>query len=177
MSNDLNFDGQNPYAAPTQAGAPQQMMPERSIPGFSKVMFIIAIVFCVIRLLLVLLAIPGYAMLKQQGDPMVDTVFFEVGAGIAMVLFGLPANVLMLCKNKMGIILGYLYVLSVAASLCVGLWQASFVINTFPEGSPERIGAMMGGIIVTGIRLTLVGIYVAAIMSFSRWEQRRHEMH
>jgi len=177
MSNDLNFDGQNPYATPTQAGAPQQMMPERPIPGFCKVMFIIAIVFCVIRLLLVLLAIPGYAILKQQGDPMLDTVFFEVATGIAMVLFGLPANVLMLRKNQMGIILGYLYVLSVAASWCVGLWQLSFVINTFPEGSPERLGAMMSGVIVAGIRLTLVGIYIAAIMSFSRWEKQRHGMH
>ncbi len=177
MSNDLNFGGPNPYATPTQEESPGQMMPEGPIPGFSKVMFIIAIVFCSFRLLFVLLAIPGYAILKQQGDPRIDTVLFEIGAGISMVLFGLPANVLMLCKNKMGIVLGYLYVLGVCGSLCVGLWQVSFVVDTFPEGSPERMGAMIGGIIVTGFRLTLVGIYVAAIMSFSRWQQQRHEMH
>ncbi len=58
---------------------------------------------------------------------------------------------------------------TVEARIAVGMWQLSFMVQQFPEGSAERIGAIMGGIFTGGFRVALLGLYAAALVVFTMW--------
>jgi hypothetical protein len=169
----------NPYAPSTYkaslAGGPPQSTPGReSLPTFCLVYFVIDLVFCCMRALLVLLGIVNLTAGMGVQDPMVKaTLVYEVGAGLGMVLLGIPANLLMLFRQRAGVFLAIGKLLATFASFGVGIWQLSFIIANFPEGSPERIGAMVGAGMTMVLRLGLVAVYIGAIVTFWKWLGRR----
>ena len=174
-----NFpDSPNPYGSPTHGHyGPQygQVAPQglaSRLPIFCIVMFAIDLVFCFIRLLLVGVGIVG--LQAAGGDPMVaQTGLLEIATGAGMVVFGIPADIAMLLKQKWGLILAWVKVVATLGSVGVGLWQLSFILDQFPPGSPQRIGGMVGGGIAVAIRLGLIAFYVAVLVRFAKWSQQR----
>jgi hypothetical protein len=126
-------------------------------------------VFSVIRLLILPMTFVGYRVLEEQGNPMTVTVPWEMAAGIGIALGGVVGNGLMLARQKFGIYLGYLLIFSVLGSIGVGIWQAGFVLDQYPEGSVERTGAMGGMAVMIIIRLGILGAYTFALLKFSSW--------
>ena len=173
-----NFpDSPNPYGSPThghygpQYGYGPQGLASR-LPIFCIVMFAIDLVFCFIRMLLVGAGIVG--LLAAGGDPMVvETGLLEVATGAGMVLFGIPADIAMLVKQKWALVLAWVKVVATLGSVGVGLWQMSFILDQLPPGSAERIGGMIVGGIVTVIRLGLLALYVTALVMFAKWTGQR----
>jgi hypothetical protein len=177
----------NPYDAPYYGGQnqpyPQQITPPyapyppkraSALPTFCFVIFILDLVFCGLRIPLVALSMVGAQM--AQNDPMVArTGSMEILTGAAIALFGISAGVAFLCKQKWGAILGWLTCLATLASIGVGVWQASYMIDKFPANSPQRIGAVVGGGISCLVRLALLGLYAFAIVKFVTFAGSRRE--
>jgi hypothetical protein len=143
-----------------------------SYPVFPKVIFILDIIFCSIRLVMVPLSLFG-AVFMQRNDPnnpMLPTTYFEVGTNLAVGLVGLLAAGLMLGRKRFGAILGVLAILAVLANMGVGFWQGTiqFAAQGFKPGSPEYVGGLVGLGLVALVRLVLLGLYVGALLAFLR---------
>ena len=99
------FGNQNPYSAPQGGwGAPQGQWGQPSgytpdVPAFCKVMFIVSLVFCFLRAIIVALGFVGMGMLPKD-DPAMKMAFFEIGSGLGMVLCGVPGNALLLAQKS-----------------------------------------------------------------------------
>ena len=168
----------NPYDSPVHGGYGQpygqgaRQRPADALPVFCIVMFIVDLVFSLIRVPLVLLGI--VALQAPRLDPvMAQTGLLEVATGAAMVMFGIPADIAMLLKQKWGLILAWVKVAALLGSVGVAFWQISFILDQFPPGSPQRMGAFVGGGIAGVIRLSLIGLYVTAVVKFSAWSAQR----
>ena len=166
-------DDLNPFAPPLQEGRTSAARQSGPYPTFARVMFIISLVFAVLRLLTLPMSFLGYQVLEEQGSPMVVTVPWEIAMGGGIALFGLLGNSLMLARQKFGMYLGWLLVAAVVGSICVGFWQAGFSLEQFPAGSPQRTGAMIGMAITVVIRIALLGAYIYALLLFSSWMGRQ----
>lgn len=140
-----------------------------SPPTFTFVMFVVSLLFCVVRLLLVMLAVPGYFVIVKTMPEMGPTVIAEIATGAGMVVSGLIGNGLMLARKRIGIVFGWLLCAFTLGSLGVGIWQGSFRLQQFGPGTPQYVGAIIGIVLVIGIRLFLVGLYGFAVTQFSRW--------
>lgn len=169
-----SFDD-NPFASPTSAGPPvNQRHQRRPFPVFCLVMFITSIVFASIRLLTVPLAVVGYFMLRESGDPQVVAVPFEIITTTGIAVFGILANSLMLARKKIGISLAWILVACVVSSILVGIWQLTYVPGNAELADPAQKTAFMIGAFVAGgffmvIRMALLGAYCAALAMFSKW--------
>lgn len=166
----------NPYE-PTRS-TPAGSMPyatasvARPMPVFCLVVFIIDLVLLGLRAMLVLLGFVG--LQAAAGNPMVrETGVAEIATGAAMVLLGVSANVAMLARQSWGVYLAYLKVLATLGSCGVGIWQLTIMLQQFPEGSAERVGAMVGAAIAMMFRVALVVVYVTAVIMFSKWAAER----
>ena len=140
------------------------------MPGFCKTIFIIELVFCCIRTVLVLGGIVGLLNMVNVPPRLQQTVIFEVSAGAGIAVFGIFGMGLLLARKDMGVVLGYLDVVSTIGSLIVAVWQLSILAENVPPGSPERIGMYVGGGITLLIRLALIGLLIAAMMKYRDWK-------
>ncbi len=167
----------NPYVAGHYAGQPALGGPTvPSLPTFCTVYFIIDLIFSFLRAIMAMFGVVAMAGPIAQENAMVQqTVMYEVASGIGIALLGIPANFLMLFKKRIGAYLAGGKILFTLMSLAVGLWQMSFAMNQFPEGSPERIGAVIGALFAITIRLGLLGLYIGAIVTFWKWLNRQEE--
>lgn len=165
------FDPANPYAAPI-GGQAIQAPRRQGLPGFAMAMFIIDLVFCVLRLPMVMFGFVGYAALKQGNHPLFPTVAGEIASGMCMVLFGLPANILGLLGKRWAVWFGVLSLIATAGSIAVGIWQATIKLGEFAAGSPEQMGGYVGMAIMVMIRLALAGAYIGALVQFAKWANR-----
>ncbi|TVS11940.1 MAG: hypothetical protein EA424_23140 [Planctomycetaceae bacterium] len=166
----------NPYNSPLY-GAPGQPTLDpfgsrpavKTLGGFVLTILILDLVFCAMRFGLAMLGAVGFAMIEPD-DPMRPTVVFEVGTGLAIALFGISANILILLKKPIGIYLAVVKIFFTVANMLVGIWQASLQFGPIAEGAvgAERTGILVGftiGILfVLGFRLTLMGLYIAALV-------------
>ena len=91
-----DFNAGNLYATP-QAGAfgPPPSETHR-FPVFAKVMFIIDLVFSILRAPVVLLSVIGYQQLVKEQSPLVAAVAAEIVSGAILVLLGVTTNFLLL---------------------------------------------------------------------------------
>ena len=153
----------NPYASPeaVSAMAASDRLP---LPTYSKVVIIADLVLCSLRGLLVVLSIVGYLALQQEESPMLASVVGEILTGVGIAIFGITGNALLLARKRWAVALGYLAALFALGSVGVGLWQLAFVLDQFPAGSPQRIGAMIGGGFVAAVRVLIIGLYVAGLL-------------
>ena len=161
----------NPYADSqldsTRPFAPAA--PRESMPTFAMVMFIVSLIFSVLRAPMVLLSIVALMTPRNVPQQLAHTVPMEVATGVAVVLFGIVANTLLLLRKPIGIPFAWCLVAAVLASMGLGIWQISLNMEVFPEGSPQRVGMVVGAGFVMLLRLAIVGLYVAAVMMFSKW--------
>lgn len=170
----------NPYNSPVY-GAPGQptfdpfgkQPAAKTLGGFVLTILILDLIFCALRLGLAALGAVGFAMIEPD-DPMRPTVVFEVGTGLAIALFGISANIMILLQNRIGIYLAVVKILFTAANMLVGIWQASLQFGPIADGAvgDERTGILVGftiGILfVLGFRLTLMGLYIAALVKANK---------
>ena len=54
-------------------------------------------------------------------------------------------------------------------SFVVGFWQLSFQVERFNPGTPQFIGAIVGGLIFSALRLVWVIIFYVGIAHLSSW--------
>lgn len=170
----------NPYNSPIY-GNPGQSTPDpfghrpvvKTLGTFVLTILIIDLVLCCLRLILAALGLAGFAMIPAD-DPMYATVVFEVGTGFAIALFGIPANLLILLKKRIGIYVAIVKIFFTLANILVGIWQASLQFGpmTSEVEGPERAGMMVGFMIGVGFvvvfRLVLMGLYVAALVKANK---------
>lgn len=165
-------DPHNPYASPLAKPASAAWPNRNAPPTFAKVMFIIDLVLCAIRALLVLAAVPGYIVLKQQQSPLAATAIPEILCGLAIVLSGIPADILGLLRKPSAVWFGAFACLAALASVAVGAWQASFQLDNFAAGTPQRVGFYLGLGFTLLVRIGIVVVYAAALVQFANWCKR-----
>jgi hypothetical protein len=165
------FNNNNPYAASsTQSpGFPAQR--RSSLPGYCVTMFIISLVFCVLRVLLVGLGIVGMIAISRMPSPppQATGALWEVLSGVGIAFFGITGNSLMLARKPIGFYFGVMLALCVAASFIVGIVQAFSAAQAVPQGSPEFIGLLVGAAMMMLIRAALLVAYIVALAKFRTW--------
>ena len=169
----MSQDWSNPYQASAVDSSAASDQPAQPYPVFCRVMFILDLVFVGLRALGVAFGVIGMLMMQaaQQPDPMVaQTGMWEISTGLLIVIGGLLANGLMLSKSMSGAYFAVLKVIGVLGSYGVAVWQFSFVFDKFPEGSPERVGAVGGAVISMAVRFALLAAWVVAVFMFVRWK-------
>jgi hypothetical protein len=150
-------------------------------PLFCKVIFIIDIVFCSLRLVAIPFGLFGYIVLRRQNpnDPMLVPGIFELLTNLGIGVLGILAASLMLGRKRIGIVFAGLTFLAVLGSFIVGLWQGSLQMEAqnIPPGSPQSAAmwTLLAGVLL--IRLALLGLYIGALVVFLRMpeERRRRE--
>jgi hypothetical protein len=164
---------ENPYASPGSGNvaasglAPIEAVPDRvKLGAFVLTMVILDLVFSCLRLALGLFALVGLAIMAED-DPMRQTAIFEAVTALAMAIFGIPANTLILLKKRIGIPLAAVKILFTLANVGVGTWQASLMFPadlSGPEGAGFLVGFIIGVGFVFTLRLGLLGLYIAALV-------------
>lgn len=171
MSNTPSFPPTNPYAPSSYAEFAPAGPAHAKMPGFCLAMFVVSLIFCVLRIPVVALGAIGWMQIaagRVEPSPVLASVPFEVLSGAAIVLFGLIGNTAMLLKQRWGIVVGYLTVFSSVCSMGVAVWQLSYLFQD-TAGLPQQAGVVSGGAFTLLIRIAIVGLYAAAIMTFSKW--------
>jgi hypothetical protein len=174
------FGNQNPYMPPQgqwnqqpgQWGAPEGYAP--GVPVFCTVMFVVSLVFCIIRSLFVALGFVGMGMMKPD-DPLLKAAFLEIGTGLGMVLCGVPGNALLLFKNQIGFYLGWGLIACTIGSILTGIVEMALTGGNM--GRPPPPGAENALLVFTIfvatitvlIRLGIIVAYGAALIQFQNW--------
>jgi len=176
------FGNQNPYMPPQgqwgqqpgQWGPPAGHTPD--VPGFCTVMFIVSLIFCLLRGAIVAFGFIGIGMLPPD-HPAMKTAVLEIGTGLGMVLCGVPANALLLFKNQIGFYLGWGLIAFTIGSILTGI--ASIFLSGGNIGGAEPpppgmenaqlIGMIIGGSISVIIRVIIIVAYAVALLKFQSW--------
>lgn len=130
--------------------------------GFVKAFIIMDLIFCLIRIPLVLFGVIGMMSKEVDLGPLKNSAVFEVGTGIAMALLGLIANGLLLMRNPMGVVFGWMALVATGGSILVGIWQVSIQLGMAPDEA-TKIGMMVGGGMAVLIRVGLNAGYAMAL--------------
>jgi hypothetical protein len=176
------FGNPNPYQAPQgQWGpSPGPWGPSTGyppdVPGFCTVMFIVSLIFCLLRAAIVALGFIGMGMLKAD-DPALKTAVLEIGSGLGMVLCGVPGNALLLFKNQVGFYLGWGLIAFTIANMLSAIATIMVSGGNIGGGPPPPAGmenAHLVGMIIGGscsliIRCSILVAYAAALLKFQGW--------
>jgi hypothetical protein len=164
----------NPYSSPQFSGPP--IGERRPLPVDVTILLVVDLLLLSLRAALVVFGLVGLTTVAMH-DPMVlQTGWFEVGAGLAMVLLGFPADIALLARQRWGVWLAYGKVAATFGSIGVGIWQGTYFFQRFPANSPEMVGVIIGITLVSGWRVLLIAMYVFAILRFSRWARQSAEL-
>ena len=79
-------------------------------------------------------------------------------SGIGLAGFGMTANILLLRKKPLGLVLAYIAVVFTCFSMAVGVWQ--FLITIEQLKGVARVAGILSGPIFFFIRLSLNVVYV-----------------
>lgn len=168
-------------ANPYQASAYPQMgfggggRVQRSLPVFVVVMMVISIVFCVIRLLLVLFG-AGTLVAGFVAAPTAMT-YSEVVINFIAAVAGIVAGGLILARRESGIPLAWTHVASILISIGISVFQAFQNFNAvganMPDGPELSLLAMRVGFVIRAgeviLRLVIISLYISAVTKFNRW--------
>ena len=149
---------ENPFSPPMYAAASSP----GGVSGFNKGWIITDLVFCVLRVPLVLLGIVGMISLGA-GSPLIPAVVAEVLSGLGICLFGIVGNTLLLMRKPAGVPLAWLALLSVLLSVLVGIWQLSIQMAPVTDNA-HRLGMMIGAAFVFVLRVGLNVVYAAVVV-------------
>jgi hypothetical protein len=158
------------YPAPSTFGPVNAAPDQVELGAFVLTMVILDLVFCFLRLATGLFALLGFAVIAQD-DPMRQTVIFEVATALAIAIFGIPGDTLILLKKRVGVSLAAVKTLFTLASMAVGVWQG-FLMFPADLSGPEGVGFLVGFIVGAGsvfaIRLVLLALYIAALVQANK---------
>ncbi|MBT4864978.1 MAG: hypothetical protein HON53_07670 [Planctomycetaceae bacterium] len=151
---------------------PRPRRAKKGLPVFCMVVFIIDLVFCVLRIGFVALGLINYQNLE---GPLLESAMFELITGAAIVLFGIAGNGLMLAKQAWAVALGWLNLGATLGSIGVGIWQASIFLDEMAQngGEAERIGGYIGAGFSILVRVGIIFTYLFALLKYSSWSARR----
>jgi hypothetical protein len=162
-------------APPTGPGA----APVTPVPTFSKVLFIIDLIFCILRIPMVLFAVLGLIALRSgQGIDMPyseTVVVLEIASSCLIVVLGIPTDILLLLRRGWALGLGYATALATLPSVGVGTYEAWIQYQNLPAGSTPAygMGVILGGGVALGVRVLLLVLYVIALVKFGGWVRRQ----
>jgi len=157
----------NPYAsAETVPDAPRGRF-DRPL-RLCIVMFGLSWFFCFLRIPFLALDLNEALGGGMGSDPaLAVTTVPAIAASIGIVLFGLAGNTLLLARIRWGIPLAVLLVVSTSVSIGVEAWVAVLA---------RSLASYRGGVLhdvvdvaVIALRITLLGLYLAALGAFIRW--------
>ena len=141
-------------------------------PIFSRVMFIIDLVLCVIRALLAALGILGVLALQQQNSDLVPLAIAEVITGLGIAVFGILGYTCLLMRQRWAVMFVYLTACATLASVIVGVLQLG-KLTALQSDEAQQVGMYLGGGCVTVIRLGLAVMAVIAAVIYSRWAEEQ----
>ena len=161
-----------PAAPQTAYSTPMYEAPAAppSLPTYCLIMFVVSLFFAVVRIPVVGLSIFGASTLDAD-DPLLATAWGEIGSGIGIVVLGLFANIVLLLKQRWGLVPALGLVLMVVASVIVSLVQLPIMLEQGQQQGPERVGFIMGAMVAMLFRLVLLGAYIGALWRFHHWSQ------
>ena len=140
-------------------------------------MIITDLVFCALRVPLVLIGFMGFAMVESNqlklGIPM-EYLWWETGTGLGIVVFGLLANILLLNNKRIGVLLGYVAIIAALASVVVGLFELVKLADPAAKPAEEtarKVGAIIGLVIRVGFNF----LYAITLMKFAAWHDSQEE--
>ncbi len=163
----------NPYQATSNLNDPNFPQPTRQgsgYPVFALVMFIIAIIFCVLRTFLALASTFGATVLPAD-HPLGWTVYLEVATSWTIALFGLLGYGMMLARKDSGIPLAWLSIAGVVGSLVCGLIQTPILLKEQGLSGDALSAAWGGAIVVSIIRVGILLTVAAAIVVYTKWRK------
>ncbi len=141
-------------------------------PVFPLVVFIIALLLCLLRGVVFGFSILGMMVLPAD-SPLGGTVLAEVITGGAMFLFGVIGYGLMLAKKSIGVPFAWVEIAATIGNMIVGLIQAPITFEMQGFQGPQLTGAWVGTVVVMLIRLAIVVTVAVAILRFSAWMKQR----
>jgi len=136
------------------------------MPGFLKGWLITDLVFCACRVVLVLLAVIGGFMMEKD-NPLAKTVWMEIASGVGIAVFGLSADILLLCRKGAGVALAVAALVFTFLNVGVGVYQLTIPHSLHSE-TLARIGMFIGGGLMLACRLAFNAVYVVVIVQVRR---------
>ncbi|MCE5277754.1 MAG: hypothetical protein ABFD92_15800 [Planctomycetaceae bacterium] len=146
----------SPYVIPQQRSG---------LSGFVKGFTIADLVLCSVRAILVIFSVIGWASLSRSNE-LYQTAVFEVLSGLGIALLGVPGNILILMKKKIGCALGWGNIVFTGMSIAVALWQAP-MLHKMQSGA-EAAGFIGGAILAVLVRVGLLVIYIVTVVRASK---------
>jgi hypothetical protein len=173
-------------APPTSSAAaplppPLEVQPvDEPLPTFCKVMLIIDVVLCGLGAVMfpinLIIGIPQL-MKPEWADWVLPSIIGHL-AFLGVVGCGLAGDILMLKGRPRGVAWGYAALAMVGLSLVIALGTI-FLLPLPVTGVPPQQAELIKVITVIGqvvgllLRVVLAGLYLGALVQFSRWAKRR----
>ncbi|MDX1930656.1 MAG: hypothetical protein SFV81_29305 [Pirellulaceae bacterium] len=153
----------NPYNPPVVSSAAP--VTSNWPPAFCIATFVASLLFCFLRLPLLVLELSGDSM---GYDPAFEpTIISGIATSAAIIFFGFIGNGLLLGRIAWGIPFGVCLLLSVAASIGVDIWMD--VISRSLPGYRSTLVSEAFSFGIPVFRTTLLLLYAAALFAFRSW--------
>lgn len=157
------MDQSNPYA-PVAAAKVQQTVAS-SPPIFCHVMFVLSMLFCALRLPLLVFDLAESGM---GHDPAFDPLVLpSMISNMAILTFGLVGNALLLGRIAWGIPFAVCLILAVTVSIGADIW--GLVIAQSLTAYRSTLLGLILSFALPGIRIALLLFYAIAVMLFWKW--------
>ncbi|MCE5326142.1 MAG: hypothetical protein LLG01_06970 [Planctomycetaceae bacterium] len=140
----------SPYVPATRTG----------LSGFVKGFAITDLVMCCIRAIVVMFSAIGWASLSADSE-LYRTAPFEVFSGLGIVMLGVPGNIMILMKKKVGCVLGWGNVIFTCISIGVAVWQIPMLHRL--QTGPAAAGFVGGTVLGLVVRLALLIVYIMVV--------------
>ncbi len=158
----------NPYSYTVPSPEATYLQPNR-YPTQIIVAATIDLFYLALRLVLVGLGAIGLAAMGTD-DPLFIFGILEILTGGLMVLFGIPAGILLIIKHRRGVLLGWLCLIATLLNLVVALAEIPIQLGNAQARMAGQnptavyIGALVGGGFVLLLRLAWNGFYAYALV-------------
>ncbi|MCA9187094.1 MAG: hypothetical protein R3E01_34135 [Pirellulaceae bacterium] len=167
---------QNPFASPEVATSANRREHREPVPVFCLVVLVMDLVFCGLRAAAVVL---GMSILQSTENDATLARIIELGAtehvaGTLIVLLGIPANIFLLQRRKLGFYLGYGKIVAVVGSIiAMGMQLARFQQNIRAENSEQYV-LLAIAVAILALRLALLLAYLLAVrkLAATHYQQR-----
>ncbi len=153
------------YAYLFEQPAPPQTV--FKLPTLCTSIFILDLVLCSLRVPLVGLSILGVA--HSHNPTLLKTGPYEVLCGLGIAVFGITASLAMLSKQRWGLVAAWLNIAATVGFMVVSVFQLPYFLGRFSPGTPQYAGAIVGWGFSLMVRLVMLGLYVAAVVVFTKW--------
>ncbi len=136
------------------------------LPGFVLGWAIVDLVFCGLRLFQVPFSALALFVIDDVTLQAVGVLELVTVAPLGLV--GVPAAILILCKRRLGLTLGYLCAALTALSLITSIITP--IMMAPADGDAATVGGFAAGVIFSlGIRVSLLLLYIRMLLEFKNF--------